>query len=299
MTSKYSIKDLERLSGIKAHTIRIWEQRYNLLNPNRTDTNIRLYNDQELMVLLNISLLIKHGGKISHIAKLKNEEIVERIQEMVQQPKSTDEFFDAQTDSLIKAMLELNEDRFEKVISTSALKYGFEQTMLNILIPFLQKVGIMWRVGESNVFQEHFITNLIRKKILVAVDAYSGNTTPGADEYLLYLPDGELHEIGLLFSKYILKVRGKRVIYLGQMVPMIDVVTYCEKYKPKYVLTFFTAAYSVDSIYEYLDKLNSQIGETKILLAGAQTRDVTIRWKNVTLLSSVHDLIQVAEKSKF
>ena len=112
MTSKYSIKDLERLSGIKAHTIRIWEQRYNLLNPNRTDTNIRLYNDQELMVLLNISLLIKHGGKISHIAKLKNEEIVERIQEMVQQPKSTDEFFDAQTDSLIKAMLELNEDRF-------------------------------------------------------------------------------------------------------------------------------------------------------------------------------------------
>ena len=139
-----------------------------------------------------------------------------------------------QTDSLIKAMLELNEDRFEKVISTSSLKYGFEQTMLNILIPFLQKVGIMWRVGESNVFQEHFITNLIRKKILVAVDAYSGNTTPGADEYLLYLPDGELHEIGLLFSKYILKVRGKRVIYLGQMVPIADVISYCEKYNPKY-----------------------------------------------------------------
>jgi DNA-binding transcriptional MerR regulator len=299
MTSKYSIKDLERLTGVKAHTIRIWEQRYSLLVPDRTDTNIRLYNDHELMVLLNISLLIKHGGKISHIAKLKNEEIIERIQEMVQQPRSTNEFFDAQTDNLIKAMLELDELRFEKVISTSALKYGFEQTMLNILIPFLQKVGIMWRVGESNVFQEHFITNLIRKKILVAVDGYSGNTNPGADEYLLYLPDGELHEIGLLFSKYILKVRGKRVIYLGQMVPMEDVLTYCKKYSPKYVLTFFTAAYSLDSIYTYLDKLSMHIGETSILLAGAQTRDITIRWKNVTLLSSVNDLIQIAEKSKF
>lgn len=299
MTSKYSIKDLERLTGVKAHTIRIWEQRYSLLVPNRTDTNIRLYNDKELMVLLNISLLIKHGGKISHIAKLRNEEIIERIQEMVQQPRSANEFFGAQTDSLIKSMIELNEVQFEKVINTSSLKYGFEQTMLNILIPFLQKIGIMWRVGESNIFQEHFVTNIIRKKILAAVDGYSVDCNPGADDYLLYLPEGELHEIGLLFSNYILKVRGKRVIYLGQMVPMDDVISYCNKYTPKFVLTFFTAAYSLDSIYSYLDKLSLQIGETNILLAGAQTRDITIRWKNVSLLTSVNDLIQIADKSKF
>lgn len=299
MTSKYSIKDLERLTGVKAHTIRIWEQRYSLLVPDRTDTNIRLYNDKELMVLLNISLLIKHGGKISHIAKLRNEEIIERIQEMVQQPRSTSEFFDAQTDSLIKSMIDLNEVQFEKVISTSSLKYGFEQTMLNILIPFLQKIGIMWRVGESNIFQEHFVTNIIRKKILAAVDGYSVDSNPGADDYLLYLPEGELHEIGLLFSNYILKVRGKRVIYLGQMVPMDDVISYCNKYTPKFVLTFFTAAYSLDSIYSYLDELSLQIGDTNILLAGAQTRDITIRWKNVSLLTSVNDLIQIADKSKF
>lgn len=299
MTSKYSIKDLERLTGVKAHTIRIWEQRYSLLVPDRTDTNIRLYNDKELMVLLNISLLIKHGGKISHIAKLRNEEIIERIQEMVQQPRSTNEFFDAQTDSLIKSMIDLNEVQFEKVISTSSLKYGFEQTMLNILIPFLQKIGIMWRVGESNIFQEHFVTNIIRKKILAAVDGYSVDSNPGADDYLLYLPEGELHEIGLLFSNYILKVRGKRVIYLGQMVPMDDVISYCNKYTPKFVLTFFTAAYSLDSIYSYLDELSLQIGDTNILLAGAQTRDITIRWKNVSLLTSVNDLIQIADKSKF
>lgn len=299
MTSKYSIKDLERLTGVKAHTIRIWEQRYSLLVPDRTDTNIRLYNDKELMVLLNISLLIKHGGKISHIAKLRNEEIIERIQEMVQQPRSTSEFFDAQTDSLIKSMIDLNEVQFEKVISTSSLKYGFEQTMLNILIPFLQKIGIMWRVGESNIFQEHFVTNIIRKKILAAVDGYSVDSNPGADDYLLYLPEGELHEIGLLFSNYILKVRGKRVIYLGQMVPMDDVISYCNKYTPKFALTFFTAAYSLDSIYSYLDELSLQIGDTNILLAGAQTRDITIRWKNVSLLTSVNDLIQIADKSKF
>ncbi len=298
MTSKYTIKDLERLSGIKAHTIRIWEQRYNLLNPDRTDTNIRLYNDQELKILLNISLLIRHGGKISHLVKLNQDEICKRIQDMVQHPVSIDHFFEAQTDSLVIAMIELDEARFEKVISTSSLKYGFEQTMLNILIPFLQKVGIMWRTGEASVFQEHFMTNMIRKKILVAVDGYSGVAAPDADDWLLYLPDGELHEIGLLFSKYILKVRGKRVIYLGQTVPLEDVLSYCNKYHPKYILTFFTAAYSPDSIVAYIDKISGLIGSTKLLVAGAQTCEIKFHWKNVTNIKSVFDLIEIAEQKK-
>jgi DNA-binding transcriptional MerR regulator len=295
MTSKYTIKDLERLSGIKAHTIRIWEQRYNLLNPDRTESNIRLYNDQELKVLLNISLLIRHGGKISHLVKLNQEEIFARILQMVHQPDTVDQFFEAQTDSLVIAMLELDDNRFEKVISTSSLKYGFEQTMLHILIPFLQKVGVMWRTGESNIFQEHFITNLIRKKILVAVDGFSGSVSPQADEYLLYLPDGELHEIGLLFAKYILKVRGKRVIYLGQTVPLSDVIQYCKQYHPKYILTFFTAAYSLDTIYKYLDTASASLDDTQILIAGQQVQSIVPKWKNVTPLASVSDLIQIAD----
>jgi DNA-binding transcriptional MerR regulator len=297
MTSKYTIKDLERLSGIKAHTIRIWEQRYQLLNPDRTDSNIRLYNDQELKILLNISLLIRHGGKISHLVKLNQEEIHKRIQDMVQQPTSVNQFFEAQTDSLVIAMLELDDARFEKVISTSSIKYGFEQTMLNILIPFLQKVGIMWRTGEANVFQEHFITNLIRKKILVAIDGYSGMAQPNAEEWLLFLPDGELHEIGLLFSKFILKVRGKRVIYLGQTVPLDEVIAYCKKYNPAFVLTFFTASYTTESIVQYLEKISVLAPNTKILVAGAQTCSIESHWSNVELINSVYDLIRIADSS--
>ena len=295
MTSKYTIKDLERLSGIKAHTIRIWEQRYNLLNPDRTDTNIRHYNDQELKALLNISLLIRHGSKISHLVKLDQKEISARIQQMVEKPASVDQFFEAQTDNLVISMLELDDLKFDKVISTSTLKYGFEQTMLNIIIPFLQKVGIMWQTGEAGIFHEHFITNLIRKKVLVAIDGYAGHAQSGADEWLLFLPEGELHEIGLLFSKYLLKVRGKRVIYLGQTVPLDDLKIYCNKYHPKYLLTFFTAAYTTETIHRYLDKVVSFVGDSNVMIAGGQIAELKPHWSNVHLLHSVGDLIRVAD----
>ena len=126
MTSKYSIKDLERLSGIKAHTIRIWEQRYNLVSPDRTDSNIRLYNDDELKHILNIASLVKAGSKISHVVKLEKQEITKRIQELVANPVNVDAFFATQTDNLVIAMLDLDDSKFEKVINTSNLKYGFE-----------------------------------------------------------------------------------------------------------------------------------------------------------------------------
>ncbi|MEX1190145.1 MAG: MerR family transcriptional regulator [Bacteroidia bacterium] len=294
MTSKYSIKDLERLSGIKAHTIRIWEQRYNLLNPDRTGTNIRLYNDDELKYVLNIASLIRAGGKISHIVKLNKQEITKRIQELVESPVKVDSFFETQTDNLVIAMLELDELMFEKAINTSSLKYGFEETMLNVIIPFLQKVGIMWRTGDASIIQEHFISNLIRKKVLVAIDGYIGNVAPDAEHWLLYLPEGELHEVGLLFSKYLLKVRGKKVMYFGQTVPVNDIMAYCKSYNPKYILTFFTAAYSKDGIVSYLNKLAEEIKNTEILVAGGQVCGWKPEWPNVRFLSVITDLIEIA-----
>lgn len=294
MTSKYSIKDLERLSGIKAHTIRIWEQRYNILNPNRTESNIRLYNDEELIYILNIASLIRAGNKISHIVKLEHPELCKRIQELVANPASVDHFFTTQADNLVIAMIELDDNKFEKVINTSNLKYGFEETMLNVLIPFLQKVGIMWRTGEASIIQEHFISNLIRKKVLVAIDGYSGTAASNAETWLLFLPEGELHEIGLLFSKYLLKVRGKKVMYFGQTVPQKDIISYCEEHHPKYLLTFFTAAYSSDGIEEYIEKLSSKVKDSKILIAGGQVCGMDEKWKNVKFLHEVNDLIRIA-----
>jgi DNA-binding transcriptional MerR regulator len=296
-SAKYSIKDLERLSGVKAHTIRIWEQRYNLLNPERTDTNIRFYNDDDLKHLLNISLLIRSGGKISHICQMTQEQIFQKIQQLVINPISQDVFFSAQTDNLIMSMLELDDFRFEKTISTSTLKFGFEQTMLHVIIPFLYKVGIMWRTGEANIIQEHFISNLIRKKILVAIDGYVGTQSSKPDTWVLFLPEGELHEIGLLFAQYILKIRGKRIIYLGQTTPLADVVACCNVYNPDYLLTFFTAAYSHDHINTYINELMALVPEhTNLFVAGGQVKDIDLSLNHrVEILGSVQSLIDVAE----
>jgi DNA-binding transcriptional MerR regulator len=297
---KYSIKDLERLSGVKAHTIRIWEQRYNLLVPERTDTNIRLYNDKELKQLLNIALLINQGSKISHISKLSESQICEKIHQLSLNPTHQDQFFQIQINELVLAMLEFKDSKFDKVISTCTLKYGFESTMMNVLIPFLHKIGVMWRTGEANIVQEHFISNLIRRKILVAIDGFIDTEKEDAETYLLYLPENELHEIGLLFGKYLLKVRGKNVIYLGQNVPFEDVVYFCRNHQPKYVLTFFTAAYAIDTIKTYLSSLSSEIAQfSTILIAGPQLCHLGDAFPpKVQPLYCIQDLIDLAEGNK-
>jgi DNA-binding transcriptional MerR regulator len=296
LSSKYSIKDLERLSGVKAHTIRIWEQRYNLLNPDRTDTNIRLYSDQDVKLLLNISLLLRHGGKISHLCKLSLQEISQKIIDLTKTTESKEPFFEAQIDQLVLSMIDFDDVRFEQTIAESVSLHGFEMTMLNIVIPFLQKVGMMWLSGESSIVQEHFISNLIRKRLLVAVDSLSPVRDQSADSYLLFLPEGELHETGLLFSKYILKARGKKVTYLGQTVPREDVKGFCQDQKPTFLLTFFTAAHSVSSINEYLKDLKTMAGTTRVLVAGMQIHDPLIMIpEGVVFISSVMDLINFAE----
>ena len=294
--AKYSIKDLERLSGVKAHTIRIWEQRYNLLSPTRTDTNIRLYNDVELKQLLNIASLIKSGFKISHLSKLTIAEISDKINQTIEHPVFEDQYLNAQTDNLVIAMLDLNDQLFESTIRDASNKFGFEKTMLYVIIPFLSKVGIMWRTGEVGVIQEHFISNLIRRKMIVAIDEVSAIETTSDDVYLLFLPEGELHELGLLFSNYLIKSKGKRIIYLGQTVPFDDVVKFCTEFNPKYLLTFFTAAYSPETIENYLLDLIHHAPETNLLIAGNQLKEISFKKNDkIRLLGSPNDLLQVLE----
>ncbi|MEX0883706.1 MAG: MerR family transcriptional regulator, partial [Cyclobacteriaceae bacterium] len=201
----YSIKDLEQLSGIKAHTLRIWEQRYKILKPKRTETNIRYYDDDDLKLILNVALLNDNGFKISKIAKLNMEDIKSEILKLTERSFK----FDDQIHALIIAMVELDEERFEKIISTNILKIGFELTMINIIYPFLSKIGILWQTGSIHPGQEHFISNLVRQKLIVAIDGqmYTG----GGKKFLLFLPEGELHEISLLFSSYLLKSNGHKV----------------------------------------------------------------------------------------
>ncbi len=294
--SQFNIKDIERLTGIKAHTLRIWEQRYNFLVPHRTETNIRYYDDSQLKRLLNISVLVKNGIKISTVSKMTNDQIAREVKKIVESTNDKDTFFDFQIDSLVVAMIELDEDRFEKIISSTALRYGFEETMLKVLIPFLYKVGVMWSIGEINVGQEHFITNLIRKKIIVAIDGQMSKRDETASKYMLFLPEGEYHELGLLFAKYLLKSRGKNVIYLGQTVPFDDLVKLSERYKPDYYLTYFTTAMDDVKIKEYIYKLSEQFKGHRVLVCGPHHGLSTMRHPdNVFHLETIEDMIHLIE----
>ena len=216
--AKYNIKDLEKLTGIKAHTIRIWEKRYDLIQPDRTETNFRLYNDDQLKRLLNISILNKAGIKISKIASLAQDEIARQVADYLN--TDTDTVF--KIDSLLQPLMDIDEATFVRKMDEFVNDIGLERTMLEIIYPFLTKVGSLWLSDTISPAQEHFISHIIRQKIIVAIDQCK-STHPEARTFLLYLPEHEMHELGLLFLYYIIRNRGHKVYYLGQFVPYNDV----------------------------------------------------------------------------
>lgn len=285
--STYSIKDLENLSGIKAHTLRIWEQRYNFIKPKRTSTNIRYYDDQDLKLILNVSLLKEKGLKISKIAKMNEEEIGSAVVEHT----SKDQKYPDHIHSLTNAMIDLDEERFEKVISTNILKIGFENTMLQIIFPFLTKTGVLWQTGSITPAQEHFISNLIRQKIIVAIDGqYRGKTT--GKKFLLFLPEGELHELSLLFSNYILKNRGHQVVYMGQSLPFEDLQSVYKVHQPDILLSVFTSKPDSREIPGFISLLSASFPNARIFLSGnLLTEQNFILPENVNLFSKIEDLI--------
>ncbi len=286
--STYSIKDLERISGIKAHTIRIWEQRYNIINPNRTDTNIRHYTDEDLKSILNIGILNNNGYKISKISKMKKDEINSSVLEI------THNSFDAnvQVDNLIIAMSEMDEDRFEKFLSANILRTGFERTFLEILHPFMVKVAILWITNSINPAQEHFISNLVRQKLIAAIDGIAHSSDSKSEKCLLYLPENELHEINLLFANLVLKRQGLKTIYLGQSVPYNDIKMVCDLHQPTYIITVITCPLADISIESYLDQLSQEFPQQKILVSGYQfsTNDIKLP-AGVKLFNSPKELL--------
>ncbi|MHA7099382.1 DNA-binding transcriptional MerR regulator [Roseivirga pacifica] len=293
--ASYSIKDLEHLSGIKAHTLRIWEQRYNLINPKRTGTNIRYYDQNDLKLILNVSLLKDHGHKISNIAKMSLEEMHEEVKKLAEKPSG----FADQIYALTLSMIDLDEERFEKIISTNSLKLGFERTMLNIIYPFLSKIGIMWMTDSINPAQEHFISNLIRQKVIVAIDGqfHSAQSMDNAKKYMLFLPQGELHELSLLFASYLIQSRKNRVIYLGQNMPFEDLEAAYQVHKPDYLLTVMTSKPNGFSAQDYVSKLSEAFPETEILLSGSQVigEDLSIP-ENITQIANPHILVSFIEE---
>lgn len=282
---QYSIKDLEKLSRVKAHTIRIWEKRYDLLSPERTDTNIRYYSDEDLKKILNVSLLNGHGLKISKIALFNNEQINEKVLELEASKGSVN-----QVESLILAMTNLDEDRFEKVISNCILRLGFEDTMIKVIIPFLKQVGILWQTNRVRPGQEHFISNLIRQKMIVAIDNHAADVMEDHKTFMLFLPEGELHEMGLLFASYLIRKNGHKVIYLGQSVPFEDIVAIDEHRNPEFLLTASLSYMSQEAMEKYLERLSSNFKSKTILFLKSPWLADSKKKDNVRVLEEVSDL---------
>jgi len=289
--STYSIKDLEQLSGIKAHTLRIWEQRYNLLNPKRTDTNIRFYDDDDLKLILNVALLNDNGFKISKIASMASHEIRDEVIKLTERSLTHDD----QIHALTICMIEMDEERFDKILSTNIIKLGFEQTMLNIIYPFMSKIGVLWQTGAINPAQEHFISNLVRQKLIVAIDGqiYHG----GGKKFLLFLPEGELHEISILFASYLIKSKGHKVIYLGQSTPNDDLLSVFKLHQPEYLLTVITTSPSSEYVQEYVNALSDRFSTCQILVTGYQVigQDLVFP-KNVRQMNYIRDIKDLLEE---
>lgn len=264
MPSKYSIKDLERITGIKAHTLRIWEQRYNILYPERTETNIRYYNNSDLKRILNVSLLNNNGYKISHIAKLNDGAIIQEAQKVFNTySKESD-----QIENLTFSLIEMDEERFETIINNSVAKFGFENTFEKIVSPFLKNLSNMWLSGIINPAQEHYISNLIRQKLIVGIDNIRHLKGEGKKSFLFFLPDQELHEIGLLYVYYLTKAKGHKCLYLGQSVPIEDLVSVSKLTQPNYLVTIFTSTLPEIKLNDYLKKCSSEMLNIKFLISG-------------------------------
>lgn len=271
-----------------AHTLRIWEQRYGIINPKRTVTNIRYYTDEDLKSLLNIALLNKNGFKISKIAGMSGEEVAQKVAAI-----SEVNFENAtQLDALTISMIEMDESKFEKIVSTNIEQYGFERTMLEVINPFLEKLGLLWLTGSINPAQEHFISSLIRRKIMVAIDHEPIVTDPSVPKYLLYLPENETQELSLLFMHYLLKARGKRVVYLGQNIPFEDLRTVHDIHRPDFLFTILSETFFKEPVQTYIQKLSRTFHDCTLLLTGYQVVAHPFGAPaNVRVLDSLHETI--------
>ncbi len=285
--NKFTIKDLENLSGIKAHTIRIWEQRYTFLKPQRTATNIRYYSNQELKTLLNISLLNKYGYKISHINRMNNEELREKILTLGSSQAQQERI----VNDLIQHMVDLDIEAFEQVLDNFILTRGIEKAITYIIFPFLERIGILWLTDHINPAQEHLITNVIRQKIIVGIENI---VTPFElkSKVLLFLPENEHHELGLLFLNYMLKSRGVKTIYLGSNVPLSDLEFVVDLKKPDYIYTHLTTVIREFNFDKFLNNLKSRFANTPILISGLLTHTVDKKQPqgNISFLKSLAEV---------
>jgi MerR family transcriptional regulator, light-induced transcriptional regulator len=286
----YTIAQLSELSGIKAHTIRIWEKRYQLLEPERTHSNIRRYDDNQLRRLLNTVMLLNNGYKISRIASYTEDDINKLIEKKIDDQKSTDFAAEAIINQLISSGLTYNEIDFEKGFSSAVLRFGVKATYTKIIYPVLVRAGYMWSNTSLSPCQEHFISNLIKRKLFTALDSIPVNQG-SKRKWLLFLPENEYHEIGLLFACYLIRAAGHSVVYLGQSVPYENLKATVAEYRPTDILFFTVHRLPKNTLQRMLKNMEADFKSTSIVIsANSDELKYVKSGKNVHRVSSVEEL---------
>lgn len=263
----FSIRDIENLTGIKAHTLRIWEQRYQLFNPKRRESKHRFYDNDDLKYILRIAYLYNNGYKISHIAGLSEDE----IRQMALELKPNEDNFEIFINQLTESAIDLDQVRFDKILHTLVLHAGFEKSMVKVLFPLLKRIGLLWLTGNVIPAQEHFASSLIIKKILVAIDGLEKQQNDCGRKVLLFTPVGELHEIPLLFMHYMLKKNGVPHIYLGKNVSLDMLEIICGQHAVSQLYFHVITNLTRCDMKEYVCRLSRKFPDKEIIFSGSQT----------------------------
>ncbi len=270
----FSIRDMENLSGIKAHTIRIWEKRYNLFSPERTVTNIRTYSLKSLQKLLNIVLLYHNGYKISKIARIPEAEIPVIVREIVAKNSEKSHAINA----FKLSMINFDQALFFNTYNSLLAERSFREIFVEVFIPLLNELGLLWQTDTISPSHEHFITNLIKQKIYINTEKLQIIEPTRKDKvFVLFLPENEIHELGLLFLNYEINLKGYKSIYLGQTMPIENLVDIIKYYDNIHFVSYFTVSPTKDELDKYVQRFQhdvNAIGGSKLWLLGHQVQHV-------------------------
>lgn len=288
----FTIKDLENISGVKAHTIRIWEKRYNLLQPNRTDTNIRYYSASSLQKLLNVALLNKHKHKISKIAQMSDEQIVLNARELAFKFAANDEAVNA----FKMAMFQFDKVLFNNTYNKLLHRKTFREIFKEIFVPFLHHVGLLWQTKTLLPAHEHFISNLIIQKIQLNTEKLEYAATNTDYIYVFFLPENEIHEIGLMYLNYEMVLRGAQTVYLGESLPLDNLNYFFESELKVCFITSMTIRPYNDDILNYFYHIDDILKNTehKLIAVGERTMDVKdIDFKSdITIYPNILEMLE-------
>ena len=286
----FSISELQQFSGVKAHTIRVWEQRYEALKPERSEGNTRYYDGSQLRRLLNIVSLMNGDFKVSELCSMPDEKLNELLETQLTKNISPDYATEYLISQLIAASMEFSEEKFDKLFSNAVLRFGIKGTYLRVIYPSLMRLGILWAKDVLPPAQEHFITNLIRQKLHTAIDALPPPTLP-KKSWLLFLMEDELHETGLLFAHYLLRKAGHKVIYLGSNVPFASIESAVNELNITKILFFLVRKNDADNDLKKINRMKKIFPSQKIYMASDPSRLSSLKnSKNFNRLFSVEDL---------